>query len=89
VGILNSTPSNASISTRILREILLVIIPLLRRKARGRHRDLRQDVTVSDLELASRHNSMTIERVKRYTTVSMSADIGNIFHVAAHARATT
>jgi sarcosine oxidase subunit alpha len=45
--------------------------------------DLRHDVTVSDLELALRENYSSIEHVKRYTTVGMSADQGKTSNVVA------
>lgn len=45
--------------------------------------DLRHDVTVADLELAQRENFTSIEHVKRYTTVGMSADQGKTSNVAA------
>lgn len=51
-----------------------------------RHRqwvDLRHDVTVADLELAVRENYVSIEHVKRYTTVGMSVDQGKTSNVAA------
>lgn len=52
----------------------------------NRHRqwvDLRHDVTVADLELAVRENYISIEHVKRYTTVGMSVDQGKTSNVAA------
>jgi sarcosine oxidase subunit alpha len=45
--------------------------------------DLRHDVTVADLELALRENYCSIEHVKRYTTVGMSADQGKTSNVLA------
>jgi sarcosine oxidase subunit alpha len=45
--------------------------------------DLRHDVTVADLELAIRENYTSIEHVKRYTTVGMSADQGKTSNVIA------
>ena len=38
--------------------------------------DLMHDVTVADLELALRENYISVEHVKRYTTVGMAADQG-------------
>jgi sarcosine oxidase, subunit alpha len=38
--------------------------------------DLLHDVTVADLELALRENFISVEHVKRYTTVGMAADQG-------------
>jgi sarcosine oxidase subunit alpha len=45
--------------------------------------DLRNDVTVADLELALRENYTSIEHVKRYTTVGMGADQGKTSTIAA------
>jgi sarcosine oxidase, subunit alpha len=45
--------------------------------------DLLHDVTVADLELALRENYTSVEHVKRYTTVGMSADQGKTSTVAA------
>jgi sarcosine oxidase, subunit alpha len=45
--------------------------------------DLLHDVTVADLELALRENFISVEHVKRYTTVGMSADQGKTSTVAA------
>jgi len=38
--------------------------------------DLQHDVTVSDLELAVRENFVSVEHLKRYTTVGMAVDQG-------------
>lgn len=40
--------------------------------------DLRHDVTVADIELAVRENYSSVEHVKRYTTLGMSADQGKV-----------
>lgn len=40
--------------------------------------DLRHDVTVADIELAVRENYASVEHVKRYTTLGMSADQGKV-----------
>lgn len=45
--------------------------------------DLRHDVTVADLELAVRENYVSVEHVKRYTTVGMSVDQGKTSNVVA------
>jgi len=45
--------------------------------------DLLHDVTVSDLDLAIAENYRSIEHVKRYTTIGMSADQGKTSAVAA------
>jgi sarcosine oxidase, subunit alpha len=45
--------------------------------------DLLHDVTVADLELALRENFTSVEHVKRYTTLGMSADQGKTSTVAA------
>jgi sarcosine oxidase, subunit alpha len=45
--------------------------------------DLRHDVTVADLELAVRENYVSVEHVKRYTTVGMSVDQGKTSNAAA------
>jgi sarcosine oxidase subunit alpha len=45
--------------------------------------DLRHDVTVADLELAVRENYVSIEHIKRYTTVGMAADQGKTSHIPA------
>jgi sarcosine oxidase, subunit alpha len=38
--------------------------------------DFQHDVTVSDIDLAARENIVSVEHVKRYTTVGMSVDQG-------------
>jgi sarcosine oxidase, subunit alpha len=40
--------------------------------------DLRHDVTVSDIELSVRENFTSVEHIKRYTTLGMSADQGKV-----------
>jgi sarcosine oxidase subunit alpha len=40
--------------------------------------DLRHDVTVADVQLAIRENFTSVEHVKRYTTLGMSADQGKV-----------
>ena len=51
-------------------------------RARARHFvDLQNDVTVDDLELATREGYQSIEHVKRYTTLGMGMDQGRTSNV--------
>ncbi len=44
--------------------------------------DFQHDVTVKDIELAARENYVSVEHLKRYTTLGMAADQGKTSNVA-------
>lgn len=56
--------------------------PPSRRKAK-RFIDLQNDVSVSDVELAHREGYVSVEHLKRYTTLGMATDQGKIGNVVA------
>ena len=51
----------------------------------SRHRqwiDLQHDVTLDDIELAARENYVSVEHLKRYTTLGMASDQGKTSNIA-------
>lgn len=56
--------------------------PVFRIKAKGKaFVDLQHDVTVSDIELAHREGFISVEHLKRYTTLGMATDQGKTSNV--------
>jgi len=47
--------------------------------------DLQDDVTVEDIELAHREGFVSVEHLKRYTTLGMGTDQGKTSNIAGHA----
>ncbi len=54
-----------------------------RTKSAPRFVDLQNDVTISDIELAHREGFVSLEHLKRYTTLGMGTDQGKTSNVAA------
>lgn len=69
---------------RVTARAAPAISPLWRVKAKGKaFVDFQNDVTVADIELAARENFVSVEHLKRYTTLGMAPDQGKTSNVNA------